>query len=372
MVLRKGLRYSANRRVPDWILPQLRQVLEDLPPTFRNNYLKACAFSKFVSETTDPPNVRRQRAIFKWLCAESNNQSTNERLLTLHEGFHILPHVTWRSFRSFVARTVSSIIGDVPPDDVLMGGHSGGATTSRRRTCAHPAHKFVGKAHVTPDALELATSVLVESKAWIRYGQVAVEEVPGNVLFTVLKSTDIDRVACKEPDLNMFMQRGVGSFIRSRLRAIGIDLNDQSRNRILARHGSLDGSLATLDLSSASDSITKQLVFEFLPIHWYSLLDRLRSPVTNIDGYEHINQMFSSMGNGFTFELESLLFYSICRAVAYFTRTPGIISVYGDDLIVPVDISADLEFVLSVLGFQVNALKSFFQRYFSRILRRPL
>jgi len=65
------------------------------------------------------------------------------------------------------------------------------------------------------------------------------------------------------------------------------------------------------------------------------------------------------MGNGFTFELESLLFYVLSRAVAYFSGVSGIISVYGDDIIVPTDIAVDLEFVLGVLGFSVNPEKSF-------------
>jgi len=187
----------------------------------------------------------------------------------------------------------------------------------------------------------------------------SLEIVSGNVLFTVPKKTDIDRVACKEPDLNMFLQKGIGNYFRKCLRSTGINLNDQSINRSLARQGSVTGRLATLDLSSASDSVTEGLVALFLPEVWYTHLDAVRCPVTVIDGVEHRNQMFSSMGNGFTFELESLLFYTLARATAFFSGIRGVISVYGDDIICPVQLCERLIWVLQWFGFTVNTEKSF-------------
>ena len=151
--------------------------------------------------------------------------------------------------------------------------------------------------------------------------------VNGNVMFTVPKNSEIDRCACKEPDLNMFLQKGFGNQIRYLLKKkAGVDLNNQLINRELARVGSVDGSLMTVDLSSASDSVTSALVGRLLPPDWFWYLDLVRSPVTMIDGEVHLNEMFSSMGNGFTFELESLLFYAITRATAYFGGWNGHIS----------------------------------------------
>jgi len=193
---------------------------------------------------------------------------------------------------------------------------------------------------------------------WIGLADLEVIPVRGNVMFTVPKKTDIDRVACKEPDLNMFIQKGVGDFFRKSLRRVGINLNDQSINRSLARVGSITGDLVTLDLSSASDSVTEGLVALFLPETWHTLLDAVRCHVTIIDGEEHQNQMFSSMGNGFTFELESLLFFTITKAVAYFTGTKGSVSVYGDDIICPSDMSSLLIWCLSYFGFSTNEEKS--------------
>jgi hypothetical protein len=96
-----------------------------------------------------------------------------------------------------------------------------------------------------------------------------------------------------------------------------------------------------------------------MPSDWFYYLDLFRSPLTEIDGVQHVNEMFSSMGNGFTFELESLLFYAITRTVAYFAGVRGVISVYGDDIIAPTEIGQDLISALSFYGFSTNVDKSF-------------
>ena len=299
-------------------------------------------------------------AIFKWLCAEQENEATNDRLLITSEEYNILPRVAFGNFTGWCRDFIRDIIGDVPPVDALIGAFSGGASTSRPRTRSHPATKYLGEAHATSSGLELFGLISDEMPGWIGAGyDLRSKIVPGNVMFTVPKKTDIDRCACKEPDLNMFVQKGLGDFISHRLlRKTGINLNDQSINRSLAHLGSVTNELSTLDLSSASDSVTEGLVSLLLPECWYTILDAARCRMTIIDGDEHQNHMFSSMGNGFTFELESLLFYTLARATAYFTRTKGTISVYGDDIICPRAMSQDLIMVLNYFGFQVNTQKS--------------
>jgi hypothetical protein len=115
----------------------------------------------------------------------------------------------------------------------------------------------------------------------------------------------------------------------------------------------------TVDLSSASDSVTIELVRRVLPPDWFYYLDLVRSKQTDVDGVAHVNEMFSSMGNGFTFELESLLFLAITRAVAFFGGVRGQISVYGDDIIAPSELSQNLTSALAFCGFRLNDSKSF-------------
>lgn len=329
---------------------------------FKVIYLGANAFSKYVDKSTDPAELRQRRAISKWLAQERDNEATNDRLTNLPEDYMILPRVSWSRFRDKVCQIVTGVIGDTPPTAALRGGFSGGASTTKSRTDGHPSRKYIGEAHITSAAVPWFEASLTEAPGWAAYAEeLIVDQFPGNVLFTVPKTSTIDRCCCKEPDLNMYLQKGVGMVIRRALRKVGIDLNDQSRNQRLARLGSRDGSLATLDLSSASDSISREVVFQFLPPAWFVLLDALRSPVTLIDGEVHVNEMFSSMGNGFTFELESLLFYALVAAVAYFEGTSGTISVYGDDIIAPSSLMPQIHWAFHVLGFKVNETKSFYK-----------
>jgi hypothetical protein len=364
MTTRKGTSQEANSRVPEAVTQLFIDKILSLEQSPRVEYLREQILSKFVSSETDPPIVRRNRAIFKWLATERNNEATNDRLLTVDEDYQILPRTTWQSFVSFAQSLIVDIIGEVPPTDCLIGQFSGGASTSRKRTESHPALKYLGEADVTESCLAYFQEVIPEVPGWLSSEPISLRVVRGNILFTVPKKTDIDRCACKEPDINMFIQKGVGSFIRSSLRRQGINLNDQSINRNLARLGSVDASLATLDLSSASDSVSTELVALMLPPLWYSLLNAIRCPITIIDGDEHPNEMFSSMGNGFTFELESLLFYVLARTSAYFRGVPGVISVYGDDLIVPTALAHDLIDVLLFMGFETNVKKSHITGYF--------
>lgn len=366
MVHSRRPRRSKDRLVmPEGLTETLIERLLNLRGSVKTDHLKKELLTKYVSSDTDPAELRRGRAVTKWLAAEQQNERTNVRLLETCEEFRILPHVTYATFMAFCRDLIVKIIGETPSIDVLIGTFSGGASTSRKRTQSHPARKYLGKAHATPRCAELFNDVVVpEIPAWVGEGKeyLIIELVPGNVLFTVPKKTDIDRVACKEPDINMFVQKGIGNYFRKCLKREGINLNDQSINRSLARTGSIGNALATLDLSSASDSVTTVLVAEMLPVCWHTLLDSVRSPVTIMDnGEEHVNEMFSSMGNGFTFELESLLFYVITRATTYFEGIKGIVSIYGDDIICPTPVVRELTWVLKYLGFTVNLEKSFYE-----------
>jgi len=190
--------------------------------------------------------------------------------------------------------------------------------------------------------------------------------VPGNKFTTVPKTAKTDRPICIEPHLNMVMQKLYGGVIRNRLKRFGIDLSTQHLVNVkLAKRASIDGSLATIDLSNASDSISTELVRNLLPDDWFVMLNSLRSVRTDYDGEAggHTywdNFKFSSMGNGFTFELESLIFWALavstCRELDIPTND---ISIYGDDIIAPTNCYDSLAEVLNFCGFELNPNKSF-------------
>lgn len=169
-----------------------------------------------MSNDTAPSDLRRERAVAKWLAAEKTNEGTNLRITNTCEDFFILPHITWRDFVAFARSLTERIIGAMPPEDALIGIFSGGASTSRSRTESHPALKYLGKADATSSAWCIFEDLLEDMPVWAglfsEHGSHRLVE--GNVMFTVPKNADIDRCACKEPDINMFLQKGLGSSIR--------------------------------------------------------------------------------------------------------------------------------------------------------------
>jgi len=355
--------YDANACIPaEKVLDLLRSHLDELngdnPAKF---YLRQQVWSKYNAPDPDSAARRKAAAIEKWMLTEEKNAETNERLI-LTEDHYVLPCGlgTFGRFKRICSDIISRCIGDVPPDE-LNYEFSGGASTSRPRTRSFAASKYAGRVDITGPCLDWFIGDLISYKGWLRQPvDLDLNLVQGNVMFTVPKNSEIDRCACKEPDINMFVQKGIGNHFRRALRKLGIDLNDQSINRSLAQYGSKTGSLATVDLSAASDSVTTALCEALLPTLWYSLLMTTRSSHTSVyEGTWHCNEMMSSMGNGFTFELESLLFYAIARTVCIIKGVRGRISVYGDDLIVPVTAYQPLEAALTFLGFSFNQLKSY-------------
>lgn len=361
---KRPLGYPGNRLISrsesDSILQKIETLISTTKGEPKTDYLLDHLWSKYVTpESPVSASERRSRAIEKWQLAETTNELTNSRMRALTGNEVVIDGVSASRFFVKLRRVAADVIGPLPKD--LYGSFSGGATTSKRRKDGHPSIKFREKAHATPHAAVLWCHLYGDT-LWAehyRSESKTLELVRGNVLFTVPKNNTIDRVACKEPDINVFLQKGFGDVIRRRLLRVGIDLNDQSQNGELARQGSISGELATLDLSSASDSISTEFVRQVLPTDWFTALDSVRCHSVNIDGVWHDNAMFSSMGNGFTFELESLLFYSIARTVAYFLGTKGKISVYGDDIIVPTSIARELAEALLFCGFTTNQDKSF-------------
>ena len=219
------------------------------------------------------------------------------------------------------------------------------------------------------------------------YGESDVVE--GNRLQFVPKTRSISRTICIEPALNMFMQLGLGRIIEDRLNHFfGISLSKQPDvNRELARIGSLRGIYSTVDLESASDSISLRMLRELLPADFLCWLEILRSPSSRLpDGRQVDLNMVSTMGNGFTFPLQTMLFAcavtAAARARGFRLERPraaseGSFGVFGDDIIIPTNchynrtrrefvnfgdtLVRDVFRLLRLMGFTVNSSKSFWE-----------
>lgn len=336
-------------------------------------YLRDELLSRYTDASQEGLAQRATLAVDKLLASETKNKSTNLRFAELDRN---PPTKFVTSVLNRATLIIADIIGDVDYNMFLRAGFSSGSTTSRLRKNGEAASKYDGMGDVTPRAFKYIKSLQQLCPLWAEAEYVAwwkglknpTRLVEGNVVFTVPKNNVIERAAAKEPDYNMYLQRAVGGHIRRRLKIAGVDLDDQSVNQKLARYGSKTGTLATLDLSAASDSVTTGLIQRLFDIRWVDLLFDLRSERGILPGTPrnqfHTWEMLSSMGNGFTFEVESLVFYSLCRAVAYVRGERGKISVYGDDLIVPTAIVSGVRRILHFCGFTLNTSKSFYDTPF--------
>lgn len=180
---------------------------------------------------------------------------------------------------------------------------------------------------------------------------------------SVPKTALTDRFIAMEPTFNVFLQLGVDRVLREKLLSSwGYDLNDQELNQKLACEGSITDLLATLDLVGASDCIALILVYLLFPPEWISLLLDLRMTHGHIKQTDQIVKFskLSSMGNGYTFVIESIIFGAATRVAMKRTGCHGKSAVYGDDIICPSGATTLLVEILDLLGFEVNSEKSFF------------
>jgi hypothetical protein len=158
-----------------------------------------------------------------------------------------------------------------------------------------------------------------------------------------------------EPLGNLPFQLAVDRYVKDRLKTVlGIDLRDQSTNQKLAWEGSQYGLLATIDLSMASDTVAYNTVAYLLPEGWLKVLDDLRTPCYDGIFGRGLFAKYSTMGNGFTFVLETLLFSAFCVAIG-----SERFSVYGDDIIIESNLYEDLVGLLKWFGFVPNLSKSY-------------
>jgi hypothetical protein len=185
--------------------------------------------------------------------------------------------------------------------------------------------------------------------------------VQHNKVVTVPKTALVDRTIAIEPLLNGYLQKGADSVMRRRLKRVGIDLSDQSVNQNLARLGSItnEDPFVTIDLSSASDLINLGNAKRVLPPDWFEFLDAIRSPSYELDGKVTRYHKFVSMGNGFCFPLETLIFASVCQLFS--KPKSGEFAVYGDDIVVRQSVALEVLQTLRYIGFRQNPSKTFLE-----------
>lgn len=309
----------------------------------------------------------REAAISKWQEGERDCYQTNQRLTRyLPEHSACSDRVEGISeFIRDVRKQIVDWLGPVPPRDFL-GRFGPGATATDRGWNVTIPHKMSSLPSFTHASL--AHLPRWAETAWGRaiaktHGEVSV--IKGNRFTTVPKTALTDRSIASEPSVNVFFQLALGGLIRKRLLSnAGWSLDHaQELHRRVACGSSVTCEFATLDLSNASDTLSRVLVKLVLPDRWFELLNSVRSPMTQIDDRWVLLEKFSSMGNGFTFELETLVFAALACVTSRKLGHAGVLGedvfVYGDDIIVKDDVAVPFSSVLRFFGFKLNPEKSF-------------
>jgi len=361
---------ALGHRVADELAP------EDRGRMYASKMLLANLLKKCISEvSSDADNV----ALSKFLDANKACKDWSLRTETLLDDLLI------GTFRE----EIHKFFDDDPLSDLsaLKGAAGPGASIGARGTdfytkmfdsaltCTKPSLYSLYKIHCNRYPMLRSA----EENRYQRHG--SYQQVNGSRLSFVPKRNDVSRVICIEPTLNMYFQKGVESVLTQLLKkSAGIDLSiQQAFNRELAKSGSTDGNLSTIDLSSASDTISLAMCREFLPKTLMGTLELFRSSHVQLpDRSWQELYMISSMGNGYTFPLQTIIFSCVVSAVYHLNgvkkrRTRllprgGIVcgnyGINGDDIIVETKLSRQVIRLLNLLGFRENADKTFLEGSF--------
>lgn len=340
---------------------------------------------------------KKASAVVTFEKSERLCKSTNELFRAYARGkVCFLPHVVKALFGA--QRKIARVLGPAPVIDELNLTFGPGATTSIKKRSANPQSKLAETPSCSDELLRspYLPSLLRSVPHWLdcheervyvdedgyEVSVINVQVAVGCVEF-VPKSAKTYRIIDKQPTLNTLLQGGIGRYLARKLRSAGIaisdeavrariaangweagfnqlvmlNISDQTVNQRLAREGSLTGDLATLDLSNASDTISKELVRFLLPDDWYSLLYSASCGVTAVNGQPLVLQKFCSMGNGFTFPLETLIFWALTSSAC--SGDVSKVNAYGDDIICPSSQAENVCSVLTACGFVVNSAKSY-------------
>lgn len=202
-------------------------------------------------------------------------------------------------------------------------------------------------------------------------------EMPSRVI-SVPKTQKTPRIIAIEPSSVQYVQQGIleslNTHIGSSYLNQFIGTESQEPNQLLAQEGSSSGSLATLDLSEASDRVSAKLVALLLARHPLSseAVFACRSQRASVPGQGVITlNKFASMGSALCFPFEAMVFLTIIflaiekeqgyrfANIRDIMRYVGRVRVYGDDIVVPVDYVHTVVDQLEHFGARVGRQKSF-------------
>lgn len=214
-------------------------------------------------------------------------------------------------------------------------------------------------------------------------GDIGSSHEPPSRLVAVPKTQKGPRLIAAEPIAHQFIQQLVRNQLEGRLANTAIrssiSFRDQRVSQLRALDGSIDGSLSTIDLSSASDRLTCWLVERMFRAN-ESLLFRLHACRTrwlsiraesSTGAYYMPLKKFAPMGSAVTFPVQSIIYATLATAVVMYNdgrprvtsrsveRASRRVTVFGDDIIVPREHHTSVCDILARVGLKVNHDKTY-------------
>jgi hypothetical protein len=335
-------------------------------------------WAKMAAACTDD---RNRKAILSYHECETDVQS-----FTKQYRYNVTARSSFRRMAGLLFGDLFRILDEDVQDGRLMPRHGPGKTADNRigNQKWEPTtwHSRIEKVFSHVDQL------VTRPGLWETLGHVDIRE-PGReqpVKVTLVpKTMKTPRIIAMEPTHVMYVQQSIqrrwyeivdsGKVISSMFHGFGD--GHQERNRALAQAGSADGTLATLDLSEASDRVSIVLAADLL--HKFPSLKEAvfatrstsaRTPKGDVRLWK-----FASMGSALCFPVEAAVFLTVIflaiqselkRPLSHvdLRRLRGKVRVYGDDIVVPVEFATSVAEHLEAFGFKVNRSKSFWSGYF--------
>jgi len=331
-------------------------------------------YGKVLSPSSD---TRRKKAMEGYILCEQEVRVSDS----------LITDLDWSEFKRVGALLFGSVFQKVDRDiyyGLLIPKHGPGATADRLRGNAKYRQRSwptrlenvipFGE-HALPNwryAEHLSSVDFLEPGA----------EIPVRVI-DVPKTHKTPRIIGIEPTAMQYSQQAIaGSILQwiskdKNLRSM-IGFDDQVPNQDMARLGSLRGTLATLDLSEASDRVSNQHVRNLTALfpNLHAGLDATRSRKADVPGKGVVRlAKYASMGSALCFPVEAMVFLTIIfigiekalntpLSPKLISRLRGSVRVYGDDIIVPVDCATAVIAALESFGIRVNRDKSFWNGNF--------
>jgi len=353
----------------------------------------AAVYGKVELECT---KARQARAVVDWISADEQTGQWD----AVNSGSPLLEDLE-RMFR-LLYTDVLVVMDNMIYDGDLVPKHGPGATADRLRGNAkYDVEEWPERLDAVFPYMEYGIPALAYADPLIRseiYGDMdpvrfpqVKDERPSRMVL-VPKTMKTPRVIAAEPTALQFMQQAIARPLVRLLEDRGslvsgmIGFTEQEPNQDMARRGSLDGSLATLDMSEASDRVSRLQVVSSVRCfrNFAAALEATRSLSVDLPSVKGSTrretvpiQKFAMMGSALCFPMEAMVFLAaVFLGIEDYLRHKGelgrgilskedvesfrgSVRVFGDDIIVPVDCVYFVLDVFKSLGWKTNFDKSF-------------